>query len=57
MRNDIWSRKAPWLASPVMYPVDGVEQDEDGWRYPHGPRVDVVHQRLFSLRQSDWNML
>ena len=57
MRNDIWSQKVPWLASPVMYPVDGVEQDEDGWRYPHGPRVDVVHQRLFSLRQSDWNML
>ena len=36
---------------PVGDPVDEVEEDEDGWGQPHGPRVNVVCQRLLVRAQ------
>ena len=38
-------------------PVDEVEHDEDRGGYPHGPGVDIVHQRLLPRSQSQLDML
>ena len=38
-------------------PVDEVEHDEDRGGYPHGPGVDIVHQRLLPCSQSQLDML
>ena len=38
-------------------PVDEVEHDEDRGRYPHGPGVDIVHQRLLPCSQSQLDVL
>ena len=38
-------------------PVDEVEHDEDRGGYPHGPGVDIVHQRLLPRSQSQLDVL
>ena len=38
-------------------PIDEVEHDEDRGGYPHGPGVDIVHQRLLPCRQSQLDVL
>lgn len=38
-------------------PVHGVEHHEHGRRDPHGPGVDVVHERLLPRRQAELNVL
>ena len=38
-------------------PVDEVEHNEDRGGYPHGPGVDIVHQRLLPRSQSQLDVL
>ena len=42
---------------PVSYPVNKVENDEDGEWDPHGPGIYIVNQRLLASCKPNLNML